>query len=91
MSQPAGPPWLDCMFRCQLCARVSPPRTPAHRLVLQTRQKKYPHRREAHLHVYLDERGKRKEKKVDDPGGVGTEIAREVVVCGECVRNGDSR
>jgi hypothetical protein len=78
------------MFRCQLCARVSLPRTPAHRLVVRTRQKKYPYRQKAHLHVYLDERGKRKEKEVDDPGGVGTEIVREVVACGECARNGAS-
>ena len=30
------------MFRCQLCGRVAPPRTPAALVVLETRAKSYP-------------------------------------------------
>ena len=72
------------MFVCQLCGGVVPPRTPAARVVVHRRPKRYPLRREANRFARLDERGKRKEYVTDDPGGVGWEIAREVLACPPC-------
>jgi hypothetical protein len=75
---------LHLMFRCQLCCKVVSQRIPAQRVIVRTRIKKYPFRSEANRVVQLTENGKRKEKFVDDPGGVGSEIARELVVCTAC-------
>ncbi|MBI1918419.1 MAG: hypothetical protein HYS12_27325 [Planctomycetes bacterium] len=72
------------MFRCQLCDCVVPAGTTAHRLVLATRPRKYPFRRDANCIVRLNEKGKRKEKFIDDPGGAGYESAREVLACPAC-------
>lgn len=82
---------LGKVFRCQLCFCVVPPRTPAHTVVVQTRTRKYPYRREAFHVVEIDARGKRKVKPRDDPGGIGREAVRELVVCPTCAaqRNGD--
>ena len=78
-------PWRDAgrrsVYRCELCLATVPPRTPAIRLVLESRPRSYPFRREAH--AYRDKRsGTRKLK--DDPGGTGWEIAREALVCSAC-------
>src|SRR5262249_30673384 len=81
---------LTVMFRCQLCQWVVPPRTPSQRLVLQRRGKKYPHRSRANIVVRQREDDKKPKKEyVDDPGGAGQEIVREVTVCPACAaRNG---
>jgi len=77
------------MFRCQLCQCVVPPRTPCHRLVLQSRSKVYPFRSRANTFVRTDDKGKRKVYHTDDPGGKGQEIFKEVAVCPACAaRNG---
>ncbi len=78
------------MFRCQLCTRVVPPRTPACRLVVASRPKKYPFRPKANLVRYLEfknGRAKRKEKETDDPRGVGHETVREMLVCPNCAND----
>jgi rubredoxin len=67
------------VYRCHLCGAVVPSNTPAYRKVLETRRREYPFRKDAHLFM-KDGRP----KKADDPGGVGFEIVREVVVCPEC-------
>jgi hypothetical protein len=67
------------LYRCHLCGVVVPPNTPAHRKVVETRRREYPFRKDAHLFM-KDGRP----KKADDPGGVGFEIVREVVVCSSC-------
>ena len=72
------------MFRCQVCSRCVPRGTPAHRLVLETRPRDYRYRRAANVVIFLDARGKRKKKLIDDPGGTGREIVREAIVCPEC-------
>lgn len=63
------------MFRCQRCAEVTPPRTPATELVIETRARSYPQRR-------YQVRGEKKERV--DPGGEGVEIARVIRVCPRC-------
>ena len=75
------------MFQCQLCRRVAPQRTPAQRVVVQTRPKKYPFRSDANRIVRLSDNGKRRERFIDDPGGVGREIVLEVLVCPDCASN----
>jgi hypothetical protein len=70
---------------------VVPSGTSAQRIVVETRAKKYPFRPEANRVVRLSEKGKRKVIFVDDPGGAGREVAREMIVCPACAsrRNGN--
>jgi rubredoxin len=67
------------LFQCQVCGVVVTPNTPAHQKVVETRRREYPFRKEANLFI-KDSRP----KKTDDPGGIGFEIVREVVVCPGC-------
>ncbi len=59
--------------------RSRSPQHPAHRKVVETRRREYPFRKDAHLFMKQG-----RPKKTDDPGGVGSEIVREVVVCPGC-------
>jgi hypothetical protein len=74
------------MFRCQLCQQVVPAGTPSRHLVVQTRQKSYPFRSRVNRIIRLTDTGKHKEVFLDDPGGAGTEIARELIVCPSCAQ-----
>jgi hypothetical protein len=69
---------------------VVPAGTSAQRLVLETRSRQYPVRRAANRIIRITDSGKKKEVFIDDPGGAGQEIVREVVVCPSCAarRNG---
>jgi hypothetical protein len=67
------------MYRCYLCRSSVAPRTPAHRVPLALRVRHYPPRPDAHI-VYRNG----KAVCIDDPGGVGTEIVCEVIVCPAC-------
>jgi hypothetical protein len=67
------------MYRCQLCKKVVPPRTKAHRITVETRLRRYPFqfnvgtfRRNGKLYFR------------SDPGGEGREIVREVIACPDC-------
>ena len=71
------------MYRCERCRSVVPPRTPAKRLVVQTRVVEHPYRKEAGVRIVDG-----KLKKYDDPGGTGTQIVREEVVCSACAERG---
>lgn len=64
-----------------------PPRTPATRIVVQTRLVQFPYRVKANRVFRLDEAGKRKEREIDDPGGTGQQIVRELTACPTCARN----
>lgn len=86
MSHPAENSWLNTVFRCQFCLRVSPGRTPSTRVVLRSRNKQYPYRPKANTIVRPDKNGKPKEYDIDDPGGAGREIEREVIACPECAK-----
>jgi hypothetical protein len=74
------------MFRCSLCSRVAPPRTPVHHLVVASRRRHYPHRSRANVVRRWEKDRKKKEYHTDDPGGDGVEIVREVMICPECAR-----
>jgi len=67
------------LYRCHVCDVVVPANTPSHRKVVETRRRRYPFREKAH-HFMKDGRS----KTTDDPGGVGSEIVREVLVCPSC-------
>jgi hypothetical protein len=81
---PAGKNLGSLVFRCQICCQQVPPRTTAQRVIVQTRPQKYPARSKANRVVRLSETGKPKVIFVDDPGGVGREIVRELMVCPGC-------
>lgn len=72
------------MFVCQICGGIVPPRTPAIRVVTSRRPKQYPFRIHANVFYRPDSNGKVKEHKTDDPGGVGWEVAQEVLSCPAC-------
>jgi hypothetical protein len=67
------------MYRCERCLAVVPPRTPARRLVVETRLVEHPYRKDAGVRIVDG-----KPKKYDDPGGSGSQIAREQIVCPWC-------
>jgi rubredoxin len=69
------------MFICEICKSIVPPSTPATRFVVETRNTIYPPRKETHIF-----RRNGRLVKQDDPGGRGTEIVKEMIVCPECAR-----
>lgn len=75
------------MFVCQLCDDVVGPGTRSHRLVIQQRVKTYPTRLQANCVRRLKGKGKRKKVYIDDPGGSGAEVARELIVCPQCAQS----
>ena len=78
--------WLgSSMYVCQICGGMVPPRTPAIRVIVDRRPKQYPFRHHANVFHRPDSNGKVKEHTTDDRGGVGWEIAREVLSCAACV------
>lgn len=60
------------MFRCSKCGTPRPAYESPVRRVVETRAKNYPFRKYAHRDGN------------DDPGGQGTEIVREEVLCSDC-------
>lgn len=77
------------MFVCGFCGAVTPPRTPAVKVVTARRDVQYPFRSRANRLFRLDSQGKVKERFTDDRGGIGWEIVREVLACPACAaRNG---
>lgn len=86
LSRPKAPMTirLNLMYRCQSCSCVAPPRTPARRIVVETRPKTYPSRAAVNRVVRKPPDGKRKVEYMHDPGGTGNEIVREIVVCPHC-------
>jgi hypothetical protein len=69
------------MYRCEVCDRVVPANTPCNLIVLETRVVEYPKREDAHWQP-PDAGGKG--KWIDDPGGRGTQIVRELRACPTC-------
>jgi hypothetical protein len=66
-----------------MCGGMQPPGTSCHRVVTRYRRVKYRYRKDANFVVRWIN-GKRKEKKVDDPGGVGWEAVGERIACAAC-------
>ena len=59
-------------FRCRKCGEVSEPKEPAHVIVVATRE---------HQHPFRD--GAMRDGN-NDPGGMGKQITKELIVCEEC-------
>ena len=79
------------MYRCGICSRSVEPGKKANRVVVSRRTGTYPHRSEAHRTVKTLPNGKTIRKLVDDPGGTGWEIVREVYACWTCWKRQNSR
>lgn len=70
------------MFRCYFCNQVTPPKTTRHSVIIEIRNKAYSVRRRA-----PQKRGFRPRERgetVQDRGGEGREIIREVDACPQC-------
>ena len=63
-------------FKCALCSVFQPPKTSPVMVILEAREVTYPERRKK-TNIGT---------KVIDPGGNGTEIVREVMVCDKCAK-----
>jgi hypothetical protein len=107
------------MYICEICRKIVPPHTPAHRVPVELRPRHYPRRRDANLvfgkrktphkdrekwngprkdKAAHDDDGNGKSNKnangsvgrqkkgawIDDAGGKGYEIVREVTACFDC-------
>lgn len=68
------------MFRCYFCQKITPPKTTRHSVVIETRDKAYASRRKE------PKRGafRNRDDVVQDRGGKGVEITKEVDACPEC-------
>ena len=70
------------MFRCYFCQQVTPPKTTRHSVIIETREKQYATRRRESKRGrggYRD-----REDPVQDRGGKGIEIMKEVAACPAC-------
>src|ERR1051326_5467338 len=77
------PALADSMYKCEICGHVSPPRTAAHKVILQTRPVFYPARPKVNA-CWKREGDRRKFVRTNDPGGAGQECVREVTACAAC-------
>jgi hypothetical protein len=67
------------MYKCDICQQIVPAGTKAHRLPVEFRFRRYPHRKNVNRVV--------RDGRIfvsDDPGGEGYEIAREITACPDC-------
>lgn len=60
-------------YQCQKCGDIPPSGTPSVRVVVETREHQHPFRAKANR------------DDSSDPGGKGSQIVRELVVCPACV------
>jgi len=65
-------------FRCKICYESQEAGTPAESVVLEFRHRNYSKREY-----------RRNKKKIEDPGGKGMEIVREVIACAGCKYSND--
>jgi hypothetical protein len=77
------------MYRCSLCKSLVSSGSCLKR-VTSKRKKYYPVRNYAKKTIII-EKGKKKKKWLDDPGGVGWEIVREDQCCVTCAAKIDSK
>lgn len=75
------------MFRCYFCQQVTPPKTTRHSIVIETREKKYSSRRREPKRRSFRER----DDAVEDRGGQGMEILKEVDACPGCATEQQQR
>jgi len=71
------------MFRCSVCKKTVPPRTPCKRFVT-TRMHHHPFRGRVQKRWGVDKNGRKKLEWRDDIGGIGSQIVEEYPVCPGC-------
>jgi len=72
------------MFTCGVCKHlIGPGVNIGGRVPVKTRLKTYPFRRNA---FRIRDHETNKMRWVDDPGGSGWEIVREILVCNDCIK-----
>jgi len=74
------------MYVCEVCASLIAPGTPQTKIVVETRSVEYPVRDKVHFRPGADGG---KGKWIDDPGGSGIEIVRELRACPSCAARHD--
>jgi hypothetical protein len=72
-----------------MCNSQTKPRESVFRVVVETKEVTYPERKDANV-FYRSEKiddvwVKGKIEKSDDPGGRGTQIVKEILICKRCV------
>ena len=70
------------MFRCYFCNQVTPPKTTRHSVIIEIRKKEYSARRRAPQKRGF--RSRDRDESLQDRGGAGREIIREVDACPQC-------
>ena len=70
------------MFRCHFCGEVTPPGTKRQNVVIATREKSYPSRRDEAKRAGGRFRPRR--EPTSDAGGKGVETMKEVPACPTC-------
>jgi hypothetical protein len=74
------------MFRCEQCQQMVGPAVKSVRVAVETRVVQHPARKKA-FWVKKNQRW----KQVDDPGGAGVQISRELTLCQRCSRQARQR
>lgn len=77
---------LIAVFYCQLCSTCAAAGEKAIRLVVSKKVVKFPFRSRANLVRRPNELGQSKKRFIDDPGGQGEQIEKELLVCSRCAR-----
>ena len=76
------------MYRCEVCGRVVEAGKPAHKQVVETRQREYHPRQESGGGAKKTPGRSRRRK--GDPGGAGHEIVSEQLLCSTCAESASS-
>ncbi|QDT13039.1 hypothetical protein [Planctomycetes bacterium K23_9] len=76
------------MFKCYFCEQITPPKTTRHSVVIELREKRYSTRRRETKRTGGGGGGRggfrSREEPVQDRGGKGQEISKEVPACPAC-------
>ena len=72
------------MFRCYFCQQITPPKTTRHSVVIEARTKQYSARRRESNRRNFRDRDRDRDDAVQDRGGHGIEIIKEVEACPAC-------
>lgn len=72
------------MFVCHFCKKVTKPRVKVSRIATKTEMYNHPHRFKAQPRWGFDKQGKKKLEWIDDKGGFGVQICKEVNSCPDC-------
>jgi len=80
-------------YKCEICGTVVPPKVRATRFALKTRVKQYPYRPKANPGFQTKNgqvlkplrKSRKRSDRIDDPGGRGIELIKEVFACRACI------